>query len=37
MSLSTGLYSPDYNPLEEALSKIKKVLWAKPRPGAKRL
>ena len=30
-------YSPDYNPIEEAFSKIKNLLCAKPRPGVKRL
>ena len=30
-------YSPDYNPIEEAFSKIKNLLCAKPWPEAKRL
>jgi transposase len=30
-------YSPEYNPIEEAFSKIKNLLGRKPRPGAKRL
>jgi transposase len=30
-------YSPEYNPIEEAFAKIKNLLSARPRPGAKRL
>jgi len=31
-------YSPDYNPIEEeALAKIKNLLFARPQPGAKKL
>jgi transposase len=30
-------YSPDYNPIEEAFAKIKNLLCARPRPGARRL
>src|SRR3712207_5196285 len=30
-------HSPDYNPIEEAFAKIKNLLCARPRPGARRL
>jgi transposase len=30
-------YSLDYNPIEEAFAKIKNLLCARPRPGARRL
>jgi transposase len=30
-------YSPDYNPIEEAFAKIKNLLYARLRPGPKRL